>query len=69
MNLHELDLPSEVTHLIRLFVGPHPCAKMVRDFLEDIEYDENERDCYSWSMLIIIRSGRLGYAFSAYTKR
>ena len=42
MNLHELDLPSEVTHLIRLFVGPHPCAKMVRDFFEDIEYDEND---------------------------
>ena len=42
MNLHELDLPSEVTHLIRLFVGPHPCAKMVRDFFEDIEYHEHD---------------------------
>ena len=44
MNLHELDLPSEVTHLIRLFVGPHPCAKMVRDFFEDIEYDKHESE-------------------------
>ena len=44
MNLHELDLPSEVTHLNRLFVGPHPCAKMVRDFFEDIEYDKHESE-------------------------
>ena len=42
MNLHEWDLPSEVTHLIRLFVGPHPCAKMVRDFCQDLEYHEHD---------------------------
>ena len=42
MNLHKLDPPSEVTHLIRLFVGPHPCAKMVRDFCEDLEYHEHD---------------------------
>ena len=42
MNLHELDLPSEVKHLIRLFAGPHPCAKLVRDFCEDLEYHEHD---------------------------
>ena len=40
-DLHPLQLPSELIREIRLFVGPHPCAAMIRDFCADIGYDQN----------------------------
>ena len=40
-DLHPLQLPSVLVHEIRQFVGPHPCATMIRDFCEEIEYDQN----------------------------
>lgn len=36
--LDHLNLPSEIVHEIRQYVGPHPCAVMIRDRCEGIEF-------------------------------
>ena len=40
--LHNLGLPSETVHEIRQYVGPHPCATMIRDLCEEIDYGGQE---------------------------
>ena len=53
-HLHEVDLPSELIHRIHEYVGPHPCAKIIRDFCVDIEYPAHEEslirynEWYGW---------------------
>ncbi len=40
--LYHLGLPSETVHEIRQYVGPHPCATMIRDLCEEIDYTGQE---------------------------
>lgn len=43
-DLHPLQqvLPSELVHEVRQFVGPHPCAVLIKDHCGDIEYTGRE---------------------------
>ena len=57
-HLHEVDqvnrFPSELIHRIHEYVGPHPCAKIIRDFCADSEYPGQEEsliryiEWYEW---------------------
>ena len=37
-----MDLPSEITRPIHQYVGPRPCAILIQDLCEEIEYTGQE---------------------------